>query len=138
MTTRSDRGGDFFDNVKRGIALGLIFAALYSLYVIVLFAVAGSEPFDKHHTSVLTVVASYFAGGISAGAIVGALRPYAVSRFGASLIGIVASFFVFFGIALASKGFPSHWTEPVWEAIVVLSVFFGVVSANIFWNNPID
>jgi hypothetical protein len=76
--------------IKTGVGIGLIFASLYSLYMIGLYVIQGEEPFPRMGTTVLTVIATYFSGGITAGAVVGILRPLGRWRLGAIFIGIVA------------------------------------------------
>ncbi len=125
-------------NLRWGIGLGLIFAALYSLYVAILFLIVGTEPFDKHHTTVLTVIATYLAGGVTGGAFVGAMRPYTDSRLVAIFVGMVAAFFVFFGVGVASQGMPWRWDQSAWAATVICSLLLGSFAGNHFWKNPFD
>jgi hypothetical protein len=130
--------GNFLGDIVWGVRIGIVFAILYSLYVAILFLLVGSAPFDKHHTSVVTVIATYFVGGISGGAVVGAMRPYTHSRFVAIVVGIVAAFFVVFGVIVPSQGLPLRWTGANWASLVLTSVFLGAFGGNHFWKNPID
>lgn len=125
------------DRIKSGIATGLIFACLYSLYVGGLYIVRGSEPFERLGTNVLTVIATYVIGGVSAGTVVGILRPLGKRRSGAILIAIVAAFFVFLGIAIAADGPPNHWGKDNWIGLIVLPILFGAVLGNSFWMKPV-
>lgn len=137
MSTPRTRMGELFGSIKWTVAIGLIFATLYSIYVLVFFFIVGGEPFQKHNTSVWAIIATYFAGGITGGVAIGALRPYARSRFAAIAVGFVASIFVIFGILLAARGEPTAWTELDWETLIVVSLLFGIVGGSMFWNNPI-
>lgn len=137
MTARRRSSDSFLSNLGWGVRLGLVFATLYSLYVAVLFVIVGSEPFDKRHTSVLTVIATYFLGGIIGGAVVGAMRPHTHARFAAILVGIVAAFFVVFGILVASQGLLWRWTGGAWFSLAFASVFLGSFGDNMFWKNPL-
>src|SRR3954467_10118628 len=137
--SRFDRpSGTVRSNVMGGIGLGLLFASFYSLYVILLFVRKGSAPFDSLHTTLLTVILTYFSGGITAGAFVGAMRPHTHKRFVAILGGIVAAFFVFLGVAVASSGMPSRWTDANWFSLGLCSLLLGSFGGFWFWNNPID
>jgi hypothetical protein len=125
----------FLGNIRWGVGLGLVFATLYSLYVAILFLIVGTAPFDKHHTTVLTVIAAYFAGGITGGAVVGAMRPYTDSRFTAILVGIVVAFFVVFGVLVASHGLPWRWDQAAWASLVITSMLLGSFGGNWFWKH---
>jgi hypothetical protein len=138
VTAARRQSRSFLGNLRWGVGIGLVFAALYSLYVAVLFLIVGSEPFDRHHTSVLMVIATYFVGGITGGSVVGVMRPHTHSRFVAIIVGIVAAFFVIFGVAVASQGLPWNWTRAAWTALAVLSILFGSFGGNMIWNNPFD
>jgi hypothetical protein len=103
-----------------------------------LFLVEGSQPFDRLHTTLTVVIATYFSGGITAGAVVGAMRRNTRNRFVAILVGIIAAFCVFLGIAVASDGLPNRWKGASWASLVVCSLLFGIFGGNMFWNNPLD
>src|ERR1041385_9007533 len=120
---RSSRS--FLGNVIWGVGFGLAFAALYSLYVAVLYLAEGSEPFDELHTSLLTVIATYVVGGVTSGTVVGAMRPYLHIRFVAILVGMTAAVFVFFGIIVAGHGMPWRWTSADWGSLALCSLFLG-------------
>ena len=126
-----------FDRVKSGIGIGLIFASFYSLYVIVLYVFQGQEPFARLGTNLMTVIATYFFGGITAGAVVGILQPLNRWRLGGILIGIVAAFFVFFGIAVAADGPPTKWERRTWEPLLALPILFGTFAGIWFRKRPI-
>lgn len=76
-----------------------MFAVVYSVVASVIFLVAGEQPEE-----LLAVVASYFGGGVVAGAIIGWLRPYSRTHLGSIVVGIVGAFPVFLGFAVADDG----------------------------------
>jgi hypothetical protein len=129
--------GDFLINLAWGVKLGLAFAAAYSLYVAVLFLAVGSQPFDKLHTSLLTVIATYVIGGLTSGTVVGVMRPYLHIRLVAILVGITAALFVIFGILVASQGMPWLWHRAEWGSLALCSLLLGSFGGNWFWNRPL-
>jgi hypothetical protein len=125
------------DRIKECVVIGLVFACFYSLYVCGLYLLEGSAPFTRLGTTLGVVIGTYFFGGISGGVAVGVLKPLARWRVGAILVGIVAAFFVFFGIAVASDGLPSRWGRDQWITLTVLPILFGTFAGNNFWKRPI-
>ena len=126
-----------FDRIKESVVIGLAFACLYSLYVCGLYLLEGPAPFARLGTTIGVVIGTYFFGGISAGVAVGLLKPLARWRAGAILVGIIAAFFVFFGIVVASDGLPSRWGSDQWSTLIVLPILFGTFAGNKFWKDPI-
>ena len=126
-----------FDRIKRCVGVGLCFAAFYSAYVCLLYLIRGAAPFERLGTSLIVVIGTYFFGGIAAGVIVGILQPFARWRLGAIGIGIIAAFFVFFGIEVAADGLPWRWTSDNWITLLALPVLFGTFAGNSFWKRPI-
>ena len=137
MTSSSRSSGSLLGNLAWGVKLGLAFAGVYSLYVAVLFLAEGSQPFDKLHTSLLMVIATYVVGGLTSGTIVGVMRPYLHIRFVAILVGITAAVFVFFGIIVASHGMPWHWDRAGWGSLALCSLVLGSFGGNWLWKHPI-
>jgi hypothetical protein len=124
-------------NLIWGVGLGLAFAAVYSLYVTVLYLIEGSQPFERLHTSLLMVIAAYAFGGVTAGAIVGVMRPYLRIRLVAILVGILAAVFVFFGVGVAADGMPWRWTRNAWLSTAICSLLLGSFAGNWVWMRPI-
>ena len=132
---RSERS--FSSNLVWGVGFGLAFAAVYSLYVVVLYLAEGSRPFDELHTTLVTVIATYVIGGLASGTVVGAMRPFLHIRFVAILVGITAAVVVFFGAAVASDGMPWHWRITVWESIAGCSLLLGSFGGYWLWSHPL-
>ena len=137
VTSRTRSSAFLQGNLAWGIKLGLAFAAVYSLYVVVLFLAEGSRPFDRLHTSLLMVIATYVIGGLTSGALIGVMRPYLHMRSVAILVGITAGVFVFFAIAVTSDGMPWHWSRTSWESVAVCSLLLGSFGGNWLWKHPI-
>ena len=124
-------------NLRWGVGFGLAFAAVYSLYVTMLYLVEGSQPFDRLHTSLLQMIAIYAIGGVTAGTVVGVMRPYLRARLVAILVGILAAIVVFCGVAIASHGMPWHWHRAEWGSLALSSLLLGSFGGNWFWKRPL-
>ena len=101
-------------NVRWGIAQGASFEAIASI-VVTLFEIPQWRIYQEH---VWVVVATYFAAGIGAGAVVGLLRQFTRHPIGALIIGIVAGIPVAIALNMADN-------SPQWGPIV------GVLSASL-------
>ena len=123
-----------FSNVIRGIAIGLFFTVAYSLYSILLYFLRGSEPFADHNTTLASVLAAYFFGGIVGGGTVGLLHPFVRSRTSAMLVGIVAAFFVSLGLMVAIRGTPTHWEGAEWATVAIMALIFGIFGGTQLWQ----
>ena len=123
------------ENVKRGILVGLFFAAAYSLYVVVLYLLRGAEPFEAHHTTLPRVLGAYLFGGTTGGAIVGLLQPLIRNRITAIGVGILAALFVSLGLTIATNGLFSEWRSPEWITIAIMSILFGSYGGLYFWRS---
>jgi hypothetical protein len=127
---------DAFDRARSGALFGLGMATIYVAYVLVLFLLRGSAPFDRLHTSVLVVILSYVILGPIAGAIVGFLRPLTITRIGSMFVAFLAAATVYLGIMIAMKGSPLSWKSVDWITVSILGVTFGVVLGNMFYKKP--
>ena len=103
--------------VGLGIVIGLVFAVVYSVVASVIFLVAGDQPEE-----LLAVVASYFGGGVVAGAIIGWLRPYSRTHVGSIVVGIIGAFPVFLGFAVADEGLPLNLGDLATVAAVAVTL----------------
>lgn len=62
-------------DVRWGISGALFITALYCAWVIGIYALNGSEPFERQGVTVTTVLTTYISIGLVAGIAVGLLRP---------------------------------------------------------------
>lgn len=133
--SRRHRQSAYFLNFKRelraGLLYGLGFATLYCLYVIGLYLLAGSAPFEKVGVSLVGIVASYIGGGVLCGLLYATLHPLGKSFIGAMLLGIPCGIAVVFGVVVATDGLPAQWTRETWELVLVLGMVFGVICGPI-------
>ena len=76
-------------NVRTCVKIGLGIGVLFSLYVVVAYAVTAGSILDGYGTTLPVVLATYLGGGIVGGAIVGALLPLGRRWYGAMLVGSI-------------------------------------------------
>lgn len=95
-------------DVSWGVKWGLWFAGGYSLIALALFILQGTVVGQPSRFTLPVVIAFYWAAGIISGAIVGVLKPFARSRFGAITVGALVGTFVYFLAGLTVLG-PSEF-----------------------------
>jgi hypothetical protein len=123
-------------NVRWGVLWGLRIAIGFSVFVIAEYLLLGATPFTNIGTSLHVVIAIYFSGGVTAGAIVGALRRFTRTRPGAAAVGILAAFVVGTGIIWTKSGSPNHWTRIDWITVIGFSLIYGIMfSSEETWNS---
>jgi hypothetical protein len=120
-----------FQRVRQGVLFGMAMAVFYSVFVSGIYLVRGPDYLDSYDAALWQVIGSYFAGGILAGAIVGALQPLVRFRVGAMIVFSLAAFFVFACIVVADKG-SFQFTGEDWFATIVCGVLFGVMGSFFF------
>ncbi len=118
-------------HVWLGIRWGLAMATLMSAWVTFVVVAGSPDAFTKIGVTYQEVVAAYYAGGIVAGAIVGALLPLRRTFAGAALVGTVAAFPVWVGFWFVSEGAPQRWQSGDWYGIALFSVVFGIAGGRL-------
>jgi hypothetical protein len=113
-------------NIKWGVWWGLRFAAFFTAIVLLEYIALGSAPFDHIGISPKAAIAAYFASGILAGAVVGALRPFTNTLYGSVGVGIVGAFVVAAAIVSVKSGPPNRWGFVEWATVVIGAVVYGV------------
>lgn len=73
-----------------GLLLGLAVATGLSVYVVVAYLVTDGDILSGYGVSLLTVIATYYLGGMVGGLIVGLLSPFYRTWYGAMLLGWLA------------------------------------------------
>lgn len=115
-------------NVRWGVANGALFAAVFSCLVALVRAPTG----ELTGSRLLLVISTYFASGISAGLVVGILRPWTRRRAGAILVGIVAAVPV--GIAVQLAYDVTSQKHFRWPILALFTVIAGPLGGWIRWS----
>lgn len=126
---------DLKTHVRWGMKWGLAFAVALALYVAILYAVAGSGPFDRVGFSPGLTIAVYVMASLTAGLVVGLLRPLTSSREGSMAVGVVAALPGSFALNLGFFGPVSRWSVGDWFQLVLGAVMFGAALGYI-WHRP--
>ena len=115
-------------DIRWGVANGALFAAVLSGLVAIVRAPSG----ELTGSRLWLVIATYFASGISAGLVVGILRPWTRRRIGAVLVGIVAAVPVGIAIGLAyDMTSQQHFS---WLVLLLFTVIAGPLGGWIRWS----
>lgn len=114
-------------DVKSGLLGGLGVSAVYCVWVLGVYALRGSAPFDRNGVTLPGVLVTYLTVGLLAGAVVGVLRPISRRPIGAYVVGFVAAFPIAAGIAVLVEGLPARWDYTMWLALLMTWVVFGAI-----------
>ena|SRR5688572_28829202 len=79
-------------------------ATLFSGWVLLVTWRRGSTQFDRYGLTTWSIIGACYVGGISAGLVVGLLRPLTSSAFGAMVVGSIAGTGVYGAISYAMGG----------------------------------
>jgi len=119
------RFGRALRNLKWGVSGGLGIASLYCVWVVLLYLIQGADPFSRQRVSLTTVIATYLASGLVAGAVVGLLRPWTENGFGAFVVGLLAGVPITAGLMVCVAGWPSAWSNNDQRGFPVLAIMVG-------------
>lgn len=100
--------GAWLGNAFRGLAWGATATVIYSIIALLLFALGearGKAP-PADFPSLSAIVVSYAAGFLTAGLLVGLLRPLARFPLGAMLLGALGALCVYGAVGVPVLGFP--------------------------------
>lgn len=117
-------------NVAWGIRRSVFFITAYLLVGgigALASAIGGRIPW----TWVLLIPVIYVCGGLMAGAIVGALRPFVGNILGAWVAGVLAALPLAVGVLFLIEGLP--WTSMHSQFLVVFPVVLGGPGGVILW-----
>lgn len=117
-----------------GVGWGLAFALVYIAFVLLLYAVRGTVPFERHQVTLPGVIATYFAGALTAGTIVGMMRPLTATRLGAIVTGAIAAVPVYLGFGIAVDGWFTAWSADEWSTVWGLAPLMGGTLGYLQWK----
>jgi hypothetical protein len=123
----------FLNGAKFGVAMAL----LLSLYVLLLRAVQGNEPFEKLGVTVPAVIIAYLAGFTLAGGAIGLLWPIRRTRPGAGVLAALGAFIVYTAVGVPMFGSPFEWGLGQWlGTLFIAAIWFGLISTVFFTPPP--
>lgn len=125
----------------RGMQIGLAFAVAFSSLAIVYYVLSGSDAFQRQTgMSLPKAILGYIYTGITAGAIAGALTPFAKSASRAAVVGVIAALPVALGVWIfvcRPRGMPDADGIRVSILVaVVLGIVGGVTQFRIYSRTP--
>lgn len=121
-------------NLRRCVAVGVACALIYSAWVLVIYFMRGSAPFDRVGASLGVVVGFYLAMGMLGGAVVGVMWPLARWRAGAFGISLLVAFMVTMGALIVLEGSPAEWDPRIWIVVPIMGGAFGLAFGNSLWK----
>jgi hypothetical protein len=122
-------------NIAWGLGWALKFIVAYSLLGTVIFFMAGP---GKVPLSLTQLLGTYFVVGLSAGIIVGLLRPFSRRQPGAIAIGMIVAAVIYLGVAISVEG-PGVLREPgPVVALLLAACVVGGLSGRKWWNESRD
>jgi hypothetical protein len=130
----ANRGRSLLDNIRWGVSGGLFIAAAYCAWVIAVYILRGSAPFDRLGITLRAALGTYVAVGIVGGLIVGLLRPLTKWRPGAYFVGLVAGTFGASGVMAALSGPPTAWDFDEWVVVPIIAVAAAWVIGSELWK----
>jgi hypothetical protein len=116
------------DDVRWGLKWGLYIAC--GSTILALIGTATGEAVEGR--LVVQLVGLYFLSGLTAGAIIGALRSRLDSRLGAAMTGVLAALPVVAGLCVLAWGPPWHWSGGLMLAWLIFSVYTGLLATFVF------
>lgn len=123
-------------NARWGIVGGLVVAAIYSVWIIILMFVQGSVTLTvrgQEQVNGVVVIASYLVGGVGGGAVVGILRPLLARKAGAAIVGVIAAIPMILAVRVVLRGF-QPWDSEDAVVLGISCVILGVFGGLILWG----
>lgn len=125
------------NRILLGVQVGLALAVVYSVIAIVVNAAVGTDSTSLPASGLARIVGAYFLGGVLAGGLVGALRPWMRSVFGAAVVGFLAALIVMYGLALALKPLVSPGELSTGAIAIIAAILLGP-ALGIRWREELS
>jgi hypothetical protein len=122
------------ENIFRCVIFGLGGGAAFAIWVLVLYALRGPQPFDEIGIGLGQALTFYLAGGAAGGLILGLLWPIAKWRIGAYVVSVFVCTVLVFCMGVQVSGNPVTWDYSAWLAVPVLAIIFGLAFGRSIWK----
>jgi hypothetical protein len=117
--------------VREGVTLGLKIAVLFSVLALVAFMIGGNAALQvKGNPPIQRLLMVYAVGGVSGGAIAGALSRFASTDARAAIVGIIAVLPIDLALRFAGVGL-APWTRIDTMTQVIEALIYGVAGGSI-------
>jgi NO-binding membrane sensor protein with MHYT domain len=116
------------------LILGLVLAIFFSGVALIIYFARGSAPFDANELTLGRAVAVYFAGFTAAGLLAGVLNPLARRKWGAVVVGVLATVPITCLTQFALQGSVLPQDSGGMAALVVLPLAFGGPMGYMAWK----
>jgi len=126
---------DLRSNLLKGLGLALFVATGFSAWVTFLRVAYGTTAFDRLHTTYGAVVALYYLGGLAAGVLLGVFWPLRRWLPGSALLGMLAVFPLYFGVAFTDSPRSGVFTSDNLTRSLVLAFLVGVPLGVWAWHD---
>lgn len=117
-------------NVIWGVTQGAIMALAYSILALIIYAVLGNYALHTPGLTIGAVLISYWVGGLTAGCLIGLLRPLSRFNWGPYVIGAIAGTAVFAAFQASDLGPMWRWSLSAWTTPLILGTIMGCLAAS--------
>jgi small-conductance mechanosensitive channel len=132
MAKAMSRSSRMQHDLKWGLSWTAAFAAVYILLAFVLYAVS---PNDPSRLPLARVISAYVGGALVAGVLLGLLRPFAQTRTGSTMVGLLVGPCVYLCGLLVVLGRDSFSNTPGVVGVGLGGAFIGAV-LGYKWGAP--
>lgn len=121
-------------NILWGVMRGIAMAIFFSLIALLIYGIAAVRGLEEHELPLYVLIASYFAGGIAGGVIVGLLRPLGKWWWGGAVMGIFALFPAVVSVLISLEGWVTRWDRTHFVFAIMYSVVVGSIVGVMLWR----
>ena len=120
----------FTRNILWGVGSGAVMALAYSVLALMIYAILGNHAIHTRGLTIGLVLISYWVGGLTAGLLIGVLRPLSRLRWGPYLIGAVAGIAIIAAFQASTMGPMWRWSLNDWATPLILGIIMGMLAAS--------
>ena len=118
--------------VAVAIRVALRIAAVYCVYVLVMFAVRGAEPFHRIPGGIIAVLLFYLFSVVTAGAIVRLLGRFVHRWYASMIVGAIAALPVGFAVSALAVP-PDRWARDYVLVALLFACYLGPLCGLSYW-----